>query len=118
MSDRNQILEAEASLFEMYLKRALVRFKKLKGQRRWNYMRRLKALVESALPFDSFDFEQARRIRDASGMSRQELVKLLKGIHELTLYKYETGRLVPKNDSEPGISYLKWLSDNGYKQKQ
>ncbi len=111
-------LDAELALFKSYCDALYHRFASLeeKDEERWKLLGRVRMLASQPEPADSgFDFKHASNIREDLNLTRRQLCKQLNvGLHEVTLYKYETGRLTPNPKAPKGASYLKWLKKNGF----
>lgn len=115
MSEPRSATEEEKQLLQSYLQKIMVRFEGLGSNRRWVFLNQVRKFAEPPSS-DNFDFEQARKIRERFRYSRRELIQReFPEMHELTLYRYETGRLNPSNSDNPGSSlYMAWLLKNGY----
>lgn len=78
---------------------------------------RLKSKKESRKN-NSFDYLEARRVRENAGLSQGELAKKLEftGAGNIKISLYERGVKTPSNppQSEKARKYLEWLKEQGY----
>jgi len=115
MQQQDELYAAQLQLAEVDFKRIKGYFPKLDHKGRRALLYSLDKLVENYSPEilqekkGSFNYEIAKEIRISQGLTRKQLSNRL-GIHEITLYKYETGRLIPSTESSK--KYLIWLQQH------
>ena len=118
MDNDEPVYEAQYSLLNAYFNKLKENFSKLPNRSRSTIISNLEKLAESTSPEkiakvkDQFDYEKAREIRESLKLTRKELKKTIGVAHEITLYKYETGKLIPNSHDHP--KYFAWLEKNGY----
>ncbi len=112
---QDNIYTAQLQLAEAYFTKIRNYFPSLDHASRKSLLHSLDCLVENNSPETAerkkreFDYEDARQTREGQGLTRKQLSKKV-GKHELTIYKYETGKLIP--NEKTGKKYLEWLSQH------
>ncbi len=96
-------------LFAVYFHRVQEVFAKSDERKRHQYLKIIKRLGEEKRSESHFDHIGARAVRDALGLTRKHLGAQLQGVSDITLYKYESGILVPNVKNKSGKKYLAWL---------
>lgn len=116
-------MDKQDPLYTVQLQLAEAYFQKIRGalpdldhSRRVSLLYSLDKLVENYSPERQaaikavFDYEEARKTRESLEMTRKKAVSEVGGgLSEITLFKYETGRLIPRPSTESGKRYLSWL---------
>lgn len=123
MTASYSVAQAKEVLFEAYcveLKRAYRSGDQAVRQRINGTLERLLEHVdpvrrEQFIKKSPFNGERAREVREKAGLSRVALKKIV-GIHEMTIFKYETGKCIvdPRSKSSKEGTYLQWLKKQGY----
>jgi DNA-binding transcriptional regulator YiaG len=120
MNDSKSIPEVEADLLDVYCRQITARFHGLDRHHRWKLLTDLRILLDTHLDSEdhigNFDFKRARKIRVGLKLSRKELQNILQ-IHSQTLFKYETGKVIPNPANKTPARYLNWLQGNGFAKK-
>ncbi len=108
------IKQAELALLDACLAKARDVFQKLDTTERVAFLAKARKLAETSSNENClYNRKLARATRDTAGVTRKELSKLV-GLHELTLYKLETGKLPFDEGKEKHKKYLNWLREQGY----
>jgi len=134
---RAQLVEAETNLVETYLTKIREEYQTLEPRQKEFVLGGLDALVnniengnftEQLTPNSSskkttrknlaYDAEEARKIREKLGWTRDKLVKelgLSRGVYT-QIGAYESGKIKPSNPprSKTSEAYLNWLKEQGY----
>ena len=114
MSESQQVPKPELDLLELYITQVRNHFEVLDSAQRWKFLTRFRTLTGPRVPKPGFDGIQAKEIRRKLGLTRKALVTKW-GMHEVTLYKYEAGLLVPDLNNKPAKCYIRWLKRHGFK---
>lgn len=110
---QSRTIEAELKLLEAYWVQIIEKFKTLDERERFVLLNKARKLAHEFVKIDSgFDCAKALVIREGLQITRPDLGRLVR-LNQITIYKYETGRLSPVN-SKKSAKYMAWINKNGF----
>jgi len=120
----SQIRQIQNELFKVYLDGLLRAYERVAPDDRQKMMHALKGMIKQKLvygqeiiaqePNGKYEPKKALKLRKNLELTRREVCNEIGGLHEITLYKYETGQLKVTPLWKNCTGYVRWLYENGY----
>ena len=89
-------------------------FAGMRQQHRRALLEQMRRLSGQWLWQSEFDYISARKIREANDLSQKRLAVLI-GINFISIYRFESGVLIPDPRCRSSRRYVTWLVEHGFK---
>ncbi|MEK6927253.1 MAG: hypothetical protein AABX11_02370 [Nanoarchaeota archaeon] len=115
---QNQLMNAKLSLLDTNYSILRTRYLESDSEKQRSFilssLEKLARKPKPTIRHSPFDGKKARKIREDDGLNRRALIdKLECRVHEIDLYKYESGIVNPIK-RPVAAKYLEYLRDKGY----